>query len=88
MKVNDFIINTDQQSAGCAAMTGVFTAADVRTALLAAGVPYSINDSLPASMRRVSDKWFVWEVANRLCQRERKKGRIKSIKGRKWEAVL
>lgn len=53
---------------------------------LAAGVPYAINESAP-HLQRVSDRWFVWEVANRLLQRERKAGRIETVHNKLWRQV-
>ncbi len=88
MKVNGFIVSADQIAAGCAVMKGEFTSSDVRRALLAANVPYSINDELPSHLQRVSDKYFVWEVANRLCQWERRAGRIENVHNRLWRTTV
>lgn len=70
-------ITARQRDAGLAAMVGLFTKNDVRTALVAAGVPYSV----------IGESYLADRAADRLCQSERKARRIRAINNRTWERV-
>lgn len=76
MNIQGIEITEEQQAAGIAAMVGQFAASDVRAALAKAGV----TGGKPGD-------YLVERVADRLMQRERKRGVIRAINTRKWERV-
>ena len=70
-------VTAEQRAAGIAAMTGSFTKNDVRNALIRAGVPVDMPHA----------DYIADRAADRLCQAERKAGRIRAINNKNWERV-
>ena len=70
-------ISAEARDAGVTAMQGRFTKNDVRNALVQAGVPYSIE----------GEPWLADRAADRLCQAERRAGRIRAVTNRLWERM-
>lgn len=75
MKTAGYEVSDEQISAGIAAMTEKFRASDVVTALVRAGVPYSIE----------KERYLASRCADKLLQRERKAGRIQTNPDNKRE---
>lgn len=78
MKVQGVEITEEQLQAGMAVMVGPrFTSHDVRVALSRVGV---------AEGTRPAD-YLLERVADRLMQRERKRGRIRAVTNKLWEST-
>lgn len=78
MNVLGYEVPKEVEDAALNAMVGEFVSRDIEKAAIAAGAPEVINVGW-------SREYCAHRIADRLLQREKKKGRI-SLHGRKWRA--